>query len=138
MIARPVALPTVVTINDLSWHYQPSWHPAERLHWIERNLPATLRQASRFVAISQFTKDAVVAELGIAAERIDVVPLAPAAEFQPGDRRTRRRRRCARYDLRGPRATCSPSRRSSRARTSTGCWPRTCACPPRCGAGRRW
>ena len=83
MIARPVALPTVVTMNDLSWHHQPSWHPAERLRWIERNLPSTLRQASRFVAISQFTKDDVVRELGISADRVDVVPLAPAAEFVP-------------------------------------------------------
>ena len=83
MIARPLSLPTVVTINDLSWHHEPSWHPAERLQWIERNLKATIRQANRFVAISQFTKDAVVRELGIPAARIDVVPLAPAEEFQP-------------------------------------------------------
>ena len=83
MIVRPIALPTVSTINDLSWHHQPSWHPAERLHWIDRNLPTTLRRARRFIAISQFTKDAVVRELGVRADRIDVVPLAPAAEFQP-------------------------------------------------------
>ena len=83
MIARPVALPTVVTMNDLSWHHAPSWHPAERLHWIDRNLKATLRQASRFVAISQFTKDAVVRDLGVPANRIDVIPLAPAQDFQP-------------------------------------------------------
>ena len=83
MITRPVSLPTVVTMNDLSWHHEPSWHPAERLQWIDRNLQATLRQARRFVAISQFTKDAVVRDLGIAAGMIDVVPLAPAEEFRP-------------------------------------------------------
>ena len=83
MIARPLSLPTVVTMNDLSWHHEPSWHPAERLHWIGRNLQATLRQAARFVAISQFTKDAVVRDLGIPAERIDVIPLAPAVDFRP-------------------------------------------------------
>ena len=83
MIARPIPLPTVVTINDLSWHHEPSWHPAERLQWIQRNLRATLRRANRFVAISEFTKQAVVRELGVAADRIDVVPLAPAEEFQP-------------------------------------------------------
>ncbi len=83
MIARPIALPTVVTINDLSWHHQPSWHPAERLHWIDRNLPGTLRRARRFVAISQFTKDSVVRDLGVPADQVDVVPLAPAAEFVP-------------------------------------------------------
>ncbi len=85
MIARPIALPTVVTINDLSWHHQPGWHPAERLHWIDRNLPSTLRRARRFVAISQFTKDDMVRHLGVAADRVDVVPLAPAAEFVPVD-----------------------------------------------------
>ena len=83
MIARPIPLPTVVTINDLSWHHEPSWHPAERLQWIERNLRATLRRASRFVAISEFTRQAVIRELGVAPDRIDVVPLAPAKEFQP-------------------------------------------------------
>ena len=35
------------------------------------------------MAISQFTKDAVVRDLGIAADRIDVVPLAPADGFRP-------------------------------------------------------
>ena len=85
MIARPIALPTVVTINDLSWHHHPSWHPDDRLRWISRNLPGTLRRAARFVAISQFTKDAAVRDLGLAADRIDVVPLAPAKEFQPMD-----------------------------------------------------
>jgi alpha-1,3-rhamnosyl/mannosyltransferase len=83
MIVRPLGLRTVATINDLSWHHEPSWHPAERLQWIDRNLKTTLRRASRFVAISQFTKDAVVRELGVPAGRVDVVPLAPAAEFQP-------------------------------------------------------
>ena len=83
MIARPIALPTVVTINDLSWHHQPGWHPSERLRWIHRNLPGTLRRARRFVAISQFTKDGAVRDLGVPAERVDVVPLAPAAEFAP-------------------------------------------------------
>jgi len=83
MIALPIHLPTVVTINDLSWHHEPAWHPAERLHWIGRNLPGTLRRARRFVAISQFTKDAAIRDLGIGASMIDVVPLAPAQEFKP-------------------------------------------------------
>ena len=83
MIAEPIRLPTVVTINDLSWHHDPSWHPVERLDWIDRHLPRTLRCAGRFVAISEFTKAAIVRELGIAPDRIDVVSLAPAQEFRP-------------------------------------------------------
>jgi len=83
MIVLPLRVPTVATFNDLSWHHEPSWHPKERLQWISRNLDGTLRRARRFVAISQFTKDAVVRELGVAADRIDVVPLAPAKAFRP-------------------------------------------------------
>jgi alpha-1,3-rhamnosyl/mannosyltransferase len=83
MIARPVAIPTVVTINDLSWHHQPSWHPAERLAWIDRDLHNTLNRARGITALSQFTKDAAVAGLGVAADRVTVVKLAPAEAFRP-------------------------------------------------------
>ncbi len=83
MIVRRLHLPTVATINDLSWHHDPTWHPKERLVWIDRNLPDTLRRARRFVAISQFTKDAAVRDLGVPADQVDVVPLAPAPDFRP-------------------------------------------------------
>jgi glycosyltransferase involved in cell wall biosynthesis len=86
MITTPISLPTVVTMSDLSWYHHPAWHPVERMQWIERNLARTLRDASRFVAISEFTKCAVVKELGIPADRVDVVPLAPSTVFQPVDR----------------------------------------------------
>ena len=56
MVAKPFSGPTVVAVNDMSWHCRTGYHPADRVRWIERNLPATLRQASRFVAISAFTK----------------------------------------------------------------------------------
>jgi alpha-1,3-rhamnosyl/mannosyltransferase len=83
MIAQALAVPTVVTMNDLSWVHHPNWHPKERLDWIERNIARTLRQATRFVAISEFTKAAMIGEFCISADRIDVVPLAPASEFVP-------------------------------------------------------
>lgn len=83
MIARPLAISTVITINDLSWHHEPAWHPADRLAWIDRNLARTLRQARRITALSQFTKDAAIRELGVPADMVTVVPLAPAAAFHP-------------------------------------------------------
>jgi alpha-1,3-rhamnosyl/mannosyltransferase len=83
MIARPFDGPTVVTINDLSWLIDPAFHPRDRIAWIERNLPRSLRQAGRIVAISAFTRDEIVRRLGIDAGRIDVVPLAPAPGFAP-------------------------------------------------------
>jgi glycosyltransferase involved in cell wall biosynthesis len=83
MIARPFNGPTVITINDLSWHHDRSLHPVARVRWIDRGLPRTLRQARRIVAISAFTKSEIVRELGVAPDMIDVVLLAPAAVFRP-------------------------------------------------------
>lgn len=83
MIARRVAIPTVITINDLSWHHEPAWHPADRIAWIDRNLQRTLKQARRITALSQFTKDAAVRALGVPPELVTVVPLAPAQAFRP-------------------------------------------------------
>lgn len=82
MIAKPYSGPTVVTFNDLSWR-RAGFHPPDRIAWIERSLPGTLRQATRFVAISRFTAGRMTAELGIDPARIDVVPLAPASAFRP-------------------------------------------------------
>jgi glycosyltransferase involved in cell wall biosynthesis len=83
MVSVDLPVPTVPVINDLSWHFERSWHPAERLAWIDRNLPSTLQRARRFIAVSGFTRDAAVRELGIPLDHIDVVPNAPAAKFQP-------------------------------------------------------
>ena len=43
----------------------------------------SLRRASRIVAISAATRDALVSRLGLAASRIDVVPLAADERFRP-------------------------------------------------------
>jgi alpha-1,3-rhamnosyl/mannosyltransferase len=83
MIAHPFDGATVVTVNDLSFRWRSTIHPPERIRWIERNLPRTLRQATRFVAISEFTAGAMGAEFGIPRARIDVVPLAPSPAFRP-------------------------------------------------------
>jgi glycosyltransferase involved in cell wall biosynthesis len=82
-IARPFAGITVVTVNDVSFRADPHLHPPARVAWMERRLPATLRQARRFVAISGFTKREMIARLGIAPERIDVVPLGLSTDFHP-------------------------------------------------------
>ena len=82
MIAKPFSGPTVVTFNDLSWRHG-GFHPADRLAWIARGLPRTLRQATRYVAVSRFTAGCMTHELGIDPAVIDVAPLAPAALFRP-------------------------------------------------------
>lgn len=83
MIPQPFRGTTVVTVNDLSWHHHPDMHPRDRIAWIGRNLRRALTQAARFVAISEFTADALSAEFGIPRTLIDVVPLAADAQFVP-------------------------------------------------------
>jgi glycosyltransferase involved in cell wall biosynthesis len=83
MIARPFDGVSVVTVNDLSFRFPDSLHPPNRVAWIERRLPASLAQATRLVAISEFTAREMVAHLGVERQRIDVVPLAPSEIFRP-------------------------------------------------------
>lgn len=83
MVPFPFDGISVAQVNDLSWLHHPEMHPAARIDWIERNLKRLLTQPARFVAISQFTADGLVSELGVAADRIDVVPCAPSAAFRP-------------------------------------------------------
>ncbi len=98
MIAKRFDGTTIVQVNDLSWLHHRELHPAERIAWIERHLDRTMRQASRFVALSEFTASGLAREFGIARERIDIVPCAASAVFAP---RTKEQAEAtlARYDL---------------------------------------
>lgn len=77
---------TVVTIPDLIWLTHPD--PGERFTnrlW-RAVVPAVSRRADRLIVLSEATRAAVVQELGIPADRMDVVPLgrdAPTTEPAP-------------------------------------------------------
>lgn len=83
MIARPFDGVTVATMHDLSWRVDPRWHPAERVAWIERRLPDTLRQARRFVCVSHFTAGELQRHCDVPASRIDVVHPGVSVIFRP-------------------------------------------------------
>lgn len=85
MIAKPFPGTTVVQVNDLSWLHHPEMHPRERIVWIERHIGRTLRQASRFVALSEFTANGLSKEFSVPRERIDIVPCAAGEIFRPHD-----------------------------------------------------
>ncbi len=87
MIARPFDGATVVMMHDLSWRADPSLYPPGKVSWIEQRLPATLRQATRFVSVSDFTARAMVTELGIDRARIDVVSPGVSPSFRPMEAR---------------------------------------------------
>lgn len=82
-IPIPCGLPTVTTIHDLSVLAHPEWHPSDRVRWYEREFSRGIRQSSRFIAASEFTRREIAQRCGVAPDRIDVTYQAPRPEFHP-------------------------------------------------------
>ncbi|MFG6176668.1 glycosyltransferase family 4 protein [Halomonas sp. THAF12] len=72
---------SVVTVHDLSHERYPECHPAERVAFFNRHLPASLERATRINVVSQFTANELRDLHDIDAERIDIVPPAVADRF---------------------------------------------------------
>ncbi len=83
-LAVACARPVVTAIHDLSVIDHPEWHPADRVRRWERALDLSIAVTTRFITDSEFTRDRMSARLGIAAERIEVIPLAPRPLPYPG------------------------------------------------------
>ena len=84
-------VPTVTTIHDLSVLLHPTWHPADRVRWYEREFAAGVRQTRRFIAASEFTKREMIQHLGLSPDVIDVTYQAPRPAFRPADADAARR-----------------------------------------------
>jgi alpha-1,3-rhamnosyl/mannosyltransferase len=69
-IPMPSDCPTVATLHDLSVLLYPEWHPADRVAHFERYFEQGLRRCTHFLAISEFGRQEVIRELGIAPERV--------------------------------------------------------------------
>ena len=78
-----ISAPTVTTIHDLSVLLYPHWHPRHRVRTYERKFRAGLARTRLFLTDAEFTKTELVRHVGIARERIHVVPLAPRPVFRP-------------------------------------------------------
>ena len=77
--------PCLTTVHDLSVLRHPEWHPADRVHWYEREFRKSLDRVSHFITVSQFTRQEMIDLLGVDPQRITVIPLGPRAVFQPRD-----------------------------------------------------
>ncbi|HEY3380371.1 MAG TPA: glycosyltransferase family 1 protein [Vicinamibacterales bacterium] len=69
-----VPMPLVLTLHDLSFLAHPEWFPLRMR--LRRRLVTTLsaRRARCILTVSQFSRDEIVQWLGIAAERVRVLP----------------------------------------------------------------
>lgn len=87
-ILKPINTVAVTTIHDLSTIHYPQYHPVERLRYFHRELPRTLARAARILTVSEFSRQDIIATLGVPPERVSVTyngvherfrPVAPAA-----------------------------------------------------------
>jgi glycosyltransferase involved in cell wall biosynthesis len=69
----------VVTVHDLIYARFPDAHAGLRDKGMRVLVPGAVRRSQRVIADSQSTRDDLVALLGVAPERIDVVPLGLGA-----------------------------------------------------------
>jgi alpha-1,3-rhamnosyl/mannosyltransferase len=76
--------PLVLTIHDISYERYPEWYPYRRDPVRRAFYRWSARAADRIITDSEFSRQEIVAGYGLAAERIDVVPLAASPSFRPG------------------------------------------------------
>ncbi|MCE9590345.1 MAG: glycosyltransferase family 4 protein [Planctomycetes bacterium] len=83
----PTGLPTLTTVHDLSLVEYPEWHPADRVKQWQRDLRRSISATTRWATDSAFSRDRMVAVLGLDAGTIDVIHLAPRPlPFPPPER----------------------------------------------------
>jgi glycosyltransferase involved in cell wall biosynthesis len=79
----PPSVPLVVTVHDLAVLRHPEVFNLWTRHYSRACVPRVARAASRVIAVSEFTKREVVDVLGVAPEKVTVVPNGVAEVFTP-------------------------------------------------------
>ena len=82
-VLQPLRCRKVVTLHDLSVLHHPEMHPAERVRSMGGRIAASARQADLIITGTDFIKRDIVATLGVAPDKIRVVPHGVGAEFRP-------------------------------------------------------
>lgn len=74
---------SVLTVHDLSFFRVPSWFTGLRGGYYRMAVGRSVALARRIIADSRCTADDLMARLGVAAARIDVIPLGVDEAFKP-------------------------------------------------------
>ncbi len=83
VIPLMIHCPSVVTIYDLSFlHYPQAFRPFNRWY-LSHFTPPSVRKARRVIAISESTRQDVIREFHVPAERVDVVHCGVDPSFRP-------------------------------------------------------
>jgi alpha-1,3-rhamnosyl/mannosyltransferase len=79
----PTALPTVVTVHDLSVLRFPEWHPADRVRAHEKRFNDGLRHAAHVIAVSDAIRREIISDLGVPADRVTAIANGVGPAFRP-------------------------------------------------------
>ena len=72
--------PSIVTVHDVVF-LNTAWVSRRFHYWYRFLIPRVVKAAERVVTVSEFSKREIVAKLGVAPEKVEVVPCAAAPEF---------------------------------------------------------
>lgn len=74
---------SIILIHDLSHIKYSQFHPKDRVEYFNKNLEKSIKQATKIVTISNFTKNELI-RLNLASEeKIQVIPNGVSKEFKP-------------------------------------------------------
>ncbi len=76
-------IPTVIIIHDLSHIRYARFHPNERVDYFNANLDYSIKNCSKIVVISQFTKDELISLNMAKEDKIEVIYNGVSEEFKP-------------------------------------------------------
>lgn len=87
-ILGPYRGPSVITIHDLSHLHFPQFHPADRVDYFNRELPASVERAEHIITVSHFVRQEIIKVLGVAPERVSVTYNGVDPRYRPAEAAT--------------------------------------------------
>ena len=78
---RHVRLPSVVSIPDLQPEFYPDFFRKDLADWARRRYPASCRDATMVITLSEFSKGTIVERYGVPPGNVHAIPLAVTEEF---------------------------------------------------------
>ena len=82
-VPLPTALPTVITVHDLSVLKFPDWHPADRVSYHKRHFLTGLDRAEHVIVVSEAVRQEMIVELNCPSVRVSTVHNGIGPQFVP-------------------------------------------------------
>jgi alpha-1,3-rhamnosyl/mannosyltransferase len=82
LVPFATALPTVVTVHDLSVILYPHWHPADRVKRYEQAFSRGIAAAAHILVDSEAVRQETIRHLGLAPSRVTTVLMGVGSQFR--------------------------------------------------------